>query len=122
MKILCTCGATIYVQRDSLSYVAHFHSNQDMDDIYDAFRILLDKFAEAVKHSTTDDATTYTKIRTEAARDFARISFEFDRNVYQCTNCGRLWVEDIDRHRLHEFEPAPEIDKNVLRSVKSPQE
>ena len=86
MKIKCKCGAVIYDQTDYLSYKARFVADRDWEDFV------------AVSASTQGIDSSYV------------------RNCYQCLQCGRLYIDDPERH-LRSF--APEDDsKSVLDSSK----
>lgn len=74
MKIRCNCGAVIVDQTDFIPYKAHLIADQDWHD-----------FADSAEKTGQIDASLV-------------------RQCYQCTACGRLYVDDADRV-LHVFVP-----------------
>lgn len=74
MNIGCICGTVILDQTDFLSFKAHLVADRDWEDFVDS--------SESTK----------------------RIDSTYVRLCYQCTQCGRLYVDDASRS-LHAFIP-----------------
>lgn len=86
MKILCECGSLIRDQTDFLSYKAHLIADQDITDALE----LSDKGSSSWWHSLS-------------------------RMMYQCGECGRLWINDHD-NELRSFvpeQPAPHLLSSI---------
>ena len=94
MKIACPCGSTLVDQTDGLPTKAHVIADQEW------FRVL----------DTIDAAIERTK-STARARELAchrvrRLLSEITRLAWQCSTCGRLFLDDANRS-LREFVPVP---------------
>jgi hypothetical protein len=104
VKIECHCGALIIDQTDALSNKAHFIPDQDWDRVLEALE--------------TDivDAVAGRRLTREGAYHGAReIVSRSARGMWQCSACGRLYVDDPER-KLHCFAPeTAEADRRVLR-------
>lgn len=87
MKIGCTCGAVIVDQTDYLANKGHLVADEDWEDF------------------------------AESSRSLGGIDRSFVRHCYQCTSCGRLYVDDHDR-RLLAFVPETTVPQSALRSIK----
>lgn len=74
MKIGCHCGSVIPDQTDYLSFKAHLVADRDWEDF------------------------------TVSSELSGEIDSSYVRSCYQCTECGRLYVEDASR-KLHSFVP-----------------
>lgn len=90
MKIGCICGAVIVDQTDYLAYKAHLVADQDWEDF------------------------------AESSQSLGEIDQSFVRQCYQCTSCGRLYVDDHER-RLVSFVPETTGAQLTLRSIKGAQ-
>jgi hypothetical protein len=108
MKIRCYCGATISDTSDYLSHKGHLTPDQDLYDVYDAMdETVIDKVASG----ELSQSDAYMMVR--------RIMSNSTRLMWQCFECGRLYIDGLDGE-LHCFVPADEkTDYRVLRSKKS---
>jgi hypothetical protein len=104
MKMRCECGKIITDQTDYLPYKAHFICDQDWFGVFDAIdQIVSDVGAGRM---TVDDAQTAVR-RTHVTRS---------RHMYQCSTCGRLLVDDLQR-KTNFYAPTSETDsKQILKS------
>lgn len=118
MKIECMCGSFIYDQTDAISYKASFVADQDYFDLLDEIERHIHTLAATLRNTSAKDPaatsivnqTTFNVSKT--LRTFAR------RKIYQCTACGRLFVDDV-QFASQVFVPADaEQSKNLLRSIK----
>jgi hypothetical protein len=104
MKIGCECGATIYVQTDYLPHMAHFIPDQDWFTVLDAID-------DAIEQSGPSAAE-----RKAACHQLRRLIGQVTRSAYQCTECGRLYVDD-KQYKLCAFIPAgPDVPRELFRS------
>ena len=86
----CECGGGVFpASTDNRSYVAHYIADQD----YDEFSTLVDDGIEKSGPSN----------REKDAACMAWRKFQMPL-LWQCRNCGTLFVEDQDRQR-HKFVP-----------------
>lgn len=105
MKIGCECGAVIVDQSDSLPHKASFIPDQDLFNVFDS----LDK--EIVERLATGELSP-----DEAYRNLRTIINKASRSMYQCRECGRLYLDDRTR-TLHSYLPADEVtQREILRS------
>jgi hypothetical protein len=125
-KLLCLCGHTIVDQTDFLPYKAYFIADEDNEDCFQTAvkaieKFVLerergklgisygDKFAEAFsKDSEVGDFINYV-LTTEY--------FTSHRHMYECENCGRIWLQARDKGGDY-FSYYPEREeKGILRSI-----
>lgn len=104
MHFYCTCGNRISDTTDFLSYKAYLLADQDEQDYYDAIE-------QEVKNE---------EISREECVD--NIMFSFGRKylgkaMYQCLECGRLFIEDETGRNFYTFVPEGDVNKRILNSV-----
>jgi DNA replicative helicase MCM subunit Mcm2 (Cdc46/Mcm family) len=104
MKISCPCGAIISDSTDGLPGKGHLIPDQEWIPLCSA----LEKVIE--------DAMS-RRIEAEAALMQVHVLLgEASRFVYQCRDCGRLFVNDR-QHQTHIYAPSSqETGKEILRS------
>jgi hypothetical protein len=93
MKITCDCGALIVDQTDTIPHKGHLIPDQEWFPVFDGIDAVIDDLSAR----RLDAAAACMKVRT--------ILGAAARQIYQCKNCGRLFVDDR-QHRLHAFAPA----------------
>ena len=104
MKVGCYCGATIYDQTDDLPQKGHLIPDQEWFATYDAMD---DEVIEPLAGGTLDKKKAFMLSRVVISRA-ARL-------VYQCSACGRLYIDDKSG-RLHCFVPMDDpSSKEILR-------
>ena len=105
MKFTCGCGELIFDSTDDLSHKGHLIPDERWNAMWDA----LDNEvigAVARGHITKDGAAMH-------ARQIVRAAGE--RLMYQCHNCGRLFIDDY-QGQLHCFVPEEaSTPKQLLR-------
>ncbi len=108
MKFLCPCGAVIVDQTDYLSYKGHLFPDQNWFDTHDAIDSeVIDKLAAG--QITREEA--HTQVDTVLDR--------FVRMVYECRDCGRLFIDDRN-HELQSYVPeSKDAPKELLRNKDS---
>ena len=98
MHFLCPCGNIIRETSDCLSYKAGILADQDEEELWE----ILEK-AE--------------KPHSEELNIAIEVMRLFRRNIYQCPNCGRLFLENAaDGYELVCFEPAEPANTRMLIS------
>jgi hypothetical protein len=115
MKIGCICGNVLRDQTDYIPYKAHFVADQDYEDLLVGIEQQLAGIL--MQGLSTPTATNQTKLLGRVLWDAMR---SYTRTMYQCTNCGRLCLDDPDDLReLQWFKPEDDTHwKPVLASVK----
>lgn len=103
MKFQCPCGAWIQDITDYLPYKGHLICDGDWFDLHEA----IDAAIENPHFSEKEKEAACMKIRDV----FSLIT----REVYQCTKCGCLHIEDT-KHKYHVFKPPMDVPKNILCS------
>lgn len=101
MKIDCTCGATIHDAADGQRGKAHIIPDKALHPLLDAFDdVLLNRCA--------------TEPEREAACSHLRsLLTKATRQTWQCTTCGRLYLDDAGR-RLNAYAPETGASKTVF--------
>ncbi|HEX8696367.1 MAG TPA: hypothetical protein VF746_28370 [Longimicrobium sp.] len=92
MKIQCACGYLISDGGDALPHKAHFIADQD----WEAFWNEVDAAVERSGPSARAKEAACMRLR----------SLGMFRQAWQCSSCGRLWVDDAS-HTAHPFAPEP---------------
>jgi len=119
MKFACACGNVIYDITDNLRYKAHFVSDEDYFNLLDEIDASIEDFGTQAKAaseaneqlSQRDVENLIMKIRI-AIGDAKRL-------MYQCSRCGRLYVDDHQRHLQQFLAENPSRSEGILRSVKT---
>jgi hypothetical protein len=111
VKIGCHCGAVIVDQTDDLPFKGHLIPDQEWFATYDAID---DQVINPIADGRLRREVAYRLARTIISRPA--------REMWQCTACGRLYIDDF-RGRLRCFLPEHENpDFEVLRSRAKPAE
>ena len=85
MKIECECGSTIFDGTDDLPHKAHFIPDRRWNALFEAIDDLIEKRCA----TATQRNAACTKIRSLVGAAA--------RQAWQCSACGRLYVEDVKR-------------------------
>ena len=94
----CRCGHIIRDSSDYIGYKGHIMPDQDEGDCFDR--------VEEIINSDNPDKNN--------------LMFDFlceinDKIIYQCTECGRLYIEGKEQYYC--FVPENHDNKNILKSV-----
>ncbi|MGL6072671.1 MAG: hypothetical protein ACRC8S_00790 [Fimbriiglobus sp.] len=104
MKIGCHCGATIFDQTDDLPQKGHLIPDQEWFAVYDEMDSLIDQIVAG----NMSQEQAYHKSREIISRNA--------REMWQCVECGRLYIDGVDR-QLYCFAPEGElVHKEILRN------
>jgi ribosomal protein L37AE/L43A len=108
MKLPCPCGHEIYDGPDQNPNIGHLIPDQDW------FR-LLDTIDAAIEghHPTAKD-------KEAACMSVRCLIGDISRRIWQCSECGRLWINDRERQQQG-FTPVTEAGKKILRGHKAGQ-
>lgn len=101
-KFLCKCGHIIRDQTDRLPYKARFLCDFDDETVYDKLSGECGALVEAVAAGNRESwmqrhfLDRYPRNLTDGevfCDFFASMMTEFFRALYECENCGRLWIQ-----------------------------
>jgi len=105
VKIGCHCGATISDSADSLSHKAHLTPDQDLYGVWDG-----------IDDAVIDRVASGELALRDAYVESRRIISAPTRLMWQCFDCGRLYIDGPDG-KMHCFVPeTSETEKRILRS------
>jgi hypothetical protein len=115
MTISCICGNILRDQTDHVPYKAHFVADQDYEDLLVGIEQQL--AAILAQDRGTPTATNENHLLGRVLWDAMR---SYTRTMYQCSNCGRLCLDDPDDPpQLRWFKPEDDRQwKRLLASVK----
>ena len=99
MKIKCNCGNTILDITDALRYKAHYIPEVNWDEI-------MEKIECYIKEGNQD--------KEKLCWDMRKTIIEKTRLIYQCNNCGKVYIED-EKRNLIEFNPLNNENTDVLK-------
>lgn len=100
MHFYCGCGNRISDVADRLPYKAYFLADEDDG-----------RYADAMEAAIRDESLPIDK-RVDEVVIHLQVRY-LSRCIFQCPECGRLWVDDND-NRLHSFLPEGPVDKQLL--------
>lgn len=134
-KIGCRCGHTIRDQTDNLPYKSHLREDEDIQKPIELLADVLSQYWEA--HQRGQEAEFFRQFELSCGEPESYVEWEaqnlagkplpavlfdlifpfwnnYDRIIYECEKCGRLWVE-MDDGRYTSY--LPETDtRHVLWS------
>lgn len=99
MKMKCNCGNTILDITDALSYKAHYIPDEDWHEV-------MEKIDGYIEERNQDKGKLCMEMR--------KTIIEKTRLIYQCTNCGKIYIEDKEEN-LIEFNPLNNENTDVLK-------
>lgn len=105
MNFRCECGQRIHDNTDYLSYKGYLMSDQDQFD-------LLDEIDDAIEKSGPSASD-----KEEAAMRIRSLTSTLFKTVYQCPNCGNLFIDNDHDRSLEMFRGANQVNKNLLMSA-----
>lgn len=104
MKIGCHCGATIIDSMDCISHKAHLTPDQSVFEVMDG-----------IDSEVIDPVSSNDLAPEKAYMVSRRIIACPTRLMWQCTECGRLYINGLDGE-LHCFVPESDrTDRRILR-------
>jgi hypothetical protein len=122
MKFKCFCGNIIRDQTDNLPYKARYFADEDYEATYGDLVTFLAHLVEATaKGEQAAFRETYPNpkeldIAAFISDNIAGFQARFGRFLYECEQCGRLWLQYDRRRNLYApYTPETEI-RGVLRS------
>jgi hypothetical protein len=122
MKFRCECGHVIYDQTDRLPYKASLLPNQSWARFQAPIYKALTEFAQALSNGTRDgwivryfgpayprDLDDESVISDFMGRYFGRL-----RAVYQCEQCGAIFIEKVPGAPFVMFRPTDDDWRGIL--------
>ncbi|SKB02260.1 hypothetical protein SAMN02745166_03601 [Prosthecobacter debontii] len=122
-KFMCSCGEIIYDQSDRLPYKGYFFADTQYFDIIDKITEEITDFIEARVAGREREWIGQSFLKgypcnkdSDVVHDIiTRHLSQGNRDVYQCSNCGRIHVECRgDSSRLDSFSPDETLHKDVF--------
>lgn len=134
-KFGCTCGNTFTDQTDFLPYKAHIREDEDTQKPVEILADTLSRFWEARQQGQEVEFLrqfAYSKgepeenaaweVKEYAGRPLPKVLYHlidpfwnnYDRIIYECEDCGRLWVE-MDNNHFVSYLPET-VTRHVLWS------
>jgi len=102
MKLRCPCGAVILDVTNAVPAKAHLIPDEQWLSLLDG----LDRIIESVAENRLKPDAAYMEVRKILKT----------RLIYQCQECGRLFVDDR-HHKEHVFAPSSdETGKRILEN------
>lgn len=104
MKFLCPCGYCFHDNTDNLRFKAHILPDQDMNE-----------FADIIERGEQP--------HSEQRELYFTLMDLLDRTIYQCPQCGRLFIENNNPRTFAIFTPGADavpdetVDRNLLMSA-----
>lgn len=97
-RLMCKCGHIIHDSTDYISYKGHIMADQDEGDYFD-------RAEEIIKSDNPDKNSLMCDFLCEIN----------DKIIYQCTECGRLYIEGKEQYYC--FKPEKHNNTKILNSV-----
>jgi hypothetical protein len=124
-KLGCICGHTIRDQTDSIPYKASLLRDVDHNPFFDWIIEETQSFVEAAQRGATDTwllekgyGQRYVSLNLSHGHilhDHIHSKFvEYKRDLFQCTNCGRVLIETSEPNKFAGFSPDEHSSKDLL--------
>ena len=104
MHFYCPCGNRISDTTDNIPHKAYLLPDQDKI----SYCAALEQIIQA-EHLSVEEKLDQILVRLQG--------HYLSRCIYQCSCCGRLFVDDTS-YNLHSFLPEAPIDKHLMASSK----
>lgn len=111
-KLGCKCGHAITDQTDSLPYKASLLrdevENEFWDEVHRELKPLVESAESGDKAAIADAFGQFSPLFSAADNLLDRISSLYIQRmstVYECQNCGRLWVQKQDSEKFFSYVP-----------------
>lgn len=122
-KSLCECGYVIYDQTDFIPYKARLVPDQLSEKLFDGGAAAIAKLIEAIKAGKRQEwiEQTFPGGWAQNWSDAQLIEevmsspfWRYHRDVFQCEQCGRLWVQIGRANHYASFVPESPEGQNIL--------
>ncbi|WP_224995121.1 hypothetical protein, partial [Cesiribacter sp. SM1] len=122
-KLRCKCDHVISDTTDNLPYKADLIPDQSFYTSLDRIEESIDSLIEATKRNErimwikNHFSEQYPKDLTDTQMIYDIITsklFDLNKKVYQCENCGRIWIQKGHSDRFVSFTPENDEWKDIL--------
>lgn len=122
-KLKCKCGHVISDTTDNLSYKADLMPNQLFYVAFDKIEEVIDSLLEATKRNKRNTwienhfSNQYPRDLTDTQMIcdiFTSKVTDLGKDIYQCQNCGRIWIQKGHTDRFTSFMPDDDDWKDIL--------
>lgn len=124
-KLGCVCGHTIRDQSNALPYKASLLRDIDQDRFFDWLIEETQSFVEAAQRGAVDAwllekgyGQEYVLLKLphgHILHDHIHSQYvEYKRDLYECTNCGRVLIETAQSNAFASFSPDKQPAGNLL--------
>jgi hypothetical protein len=125
-KLGCICGHVIRDQTDDIPYKARFIRDQDYEGFFAyagdiaAFiaAIQADQRSQWIKQYFSDSYPTDIPNASILNDILVNYKVEFEGDLYQCENCGRVKIQVQDKNLFASFAPEDENFSNLFKRFK----
>jgi hypothetical protein len=105
MHIVCECGYVIHDSSDYLPYKGYVVSDMDWFDFLETIDYAIEKSGPSVEN------------KEKALMDVRSLAAKLFRSIYQCKNCGRLFISK-EKGKLETFTMSTPFDgSEIFRSA-----
>lgn len=119
----CTCGYSISDITDNLPWKASFLPDEDTGHALDDVMTRVAQFIEARERGQEDEylreqlgyVLPEHSLRDLLYNVFIHPTFEFGRTMYECDNCGRIWMQAVPDKNQWVSYMAESTARGVLR-------
>lgn len=124
----CTCGHIIADSTDYLPYKGYFRADQDQDEYYS----VIDQLAEFIHAREIGEQErffarhyggkppTKTDVKDVITSILARSRSRLERIMYECEQCGRLWIDYPQGQTMLAYHPEHD-QRGILGTIKEEQ-
>jgi hypothetical protein len=125
-KLGCVCGHVIRDQTDDIAYKARFVRDQDYEGFY-AYAGDIAAFIAAtqagqrsqwIRQYFSDSYPTDIPDASIVNDIVGKYELEFEGDLYQCENCGRVKIQVQDKNLFTSFVPEDENFPNLFKRFK----
>ncbi|WP_295615234.1 hypothetical protein [Chamaesiphon sp. GL140_3_metabinner_50] len=118
MKIFCECGHIIHDNTDCISYKASFIADQDSSDLRYKIEEQIKKLVTNIEDAASNKIDVDVLIEDTMTDISDTITDYSPRTIYQCSECGRLFVDDNQFYTHVFISQDNSVPKNLMRSIK----
>ena len=125
-KLGCVCGHVIRDNTMNIPYKAIFLRDQDWNS-YTDYRGDIDSFLEALKNGNREKwisdyfSKSYpTDLSDSSIIDdiISKHKTEYEGELYQCENCGRIKIQVQDKNQFASFIPEDDNFRDIFKKYK----
>ena len=114
------CGHTIRDQSDSIPYKRNILPDKFYNNFFDKILSLVETLKKAYEDESLHEWVRIhhpnygvDNIPTVFHDILHALFLDYEKNIYQCEKCGRIWLE-TEKNKYVSFKPEHEGNKNIL--------